>query len=140
MSLRDPAPEALLRGRDGALFVGGLGLAVWLHLVDPTEAAIPTCPFRSITGLACPGCGTLRCLHALLTGDVVGAVDLNALTVAVLPVLVAAWLAAGRRAIGPRGPSVGRSPAWTIRALAIGSALFWVVRNLPWEPVRWLAP
>lgn len=101
---------------------------------------MPTCPFRSITGLACPGCGTLRCLHALLTGDVARAADLNVLTVIVLPALIASWLLAGYRAIAPRPPTLHVPPALVGRSLAIGAMLFWVLRNLPWEPFRWLAP
>jgi Protein of unknown function (DUF2752) len=128
------------RSRDGALFLAGAALAVGLHLIDPTEASIPTCPFRSITGMACPGCGTLRSLHALLTGHPGLALDLNALTVAVLPALVAAWLVIGYRAVAPRPPRLALQPAWIGGALAIGTGLFWVLRNLPWEPFRWLSP
>ncbi|HET9671997.1 MAG TPA: DUF2752 domain-containing protein [Actinomycetota bacterium] len=129
-----------LRTRDTSLFLAGLGLAVGLHLVDPTEVSIPTCPFRAITGLACPGCGTLRCLHALLGGDVAGALDLNALTVLALPLLVAAWLGTGYRAMLMRPPPLRIEPAWVGQTVAVGAGLFWVLRNLPWEPFRWLAP
>lgn len=142
--MSNTAPKAIVRpgdrARDGALFLGGLGLAAGLHLVDPTEASIATCPFRSLTALACPGCGTLRCLHALLSGDLGTALDLNALTVLVLPLLVAAWLLAGNRAVSARAPTVRIEPVWLGRTLAVGTALFWVLRNLPWEPFRWLAP
>lgn len=135
----DEAPPRPRVG-DAVLFVGGLALAVGLHVVDPTETSLPVCPFRSITGFACPGCGTLRCLHALLSGDVAAALDLNALTVIVLPLLLWAWLRSGYRAIAPRSPRPMLEPAWAGRALAIGTGLFWVLRNLPWEPMRWLAP
>lgn len=128
------------RARDGALFLGGLGLAAALHLVDPSETSIVACPFRSITGLACPGCGTLRSLHAVLNGDVGAALDLNALTVLVLPLLIATWLLAGSRALSARAPTLRVEPAWIGRTLAVGTGLFWVLRNLPWEPFRWLAP
>lgn len=122
------------------MFVAGAALAIGLHAIDPTEVAMPTCPFRSITGLACPGCGTLRCLHALLNGDVARALDLNVLTVIVLPTLLAVWLLAGYRAVALRPPALRLPPAWIGRTLAIGTLLFWVARNLPFEPFRWLAP
>ena len=122
------------------MFAAGLTLLVGLHLIDPTDVSMPTCPFRTVTGLACPGCGTLRCLHAVLSGDVARAVDLNVLTVVVLPALVAAWMFAGYRAIAPRPPTLRVPPPWIGKTLAVGTALFWVLRNLPWEPFRWLAP
>jgi hypothetical protein len=133
-------PTVDARWRDAALFLGGLGLVIGLHVVDPSERSLVSCPFRSITGLACPGCGTLRCLHAVLTGDLPGAVDLNALTVLVLPPLIAAWLLTGYRVIAPRPPTLGLGPAWLGRAISVAAGSFWVLRNLPWEPFRWLAP
>jgi hypothetical protein len=125
---------------DAALFAGGLALAVAVHVVDPSEASIALCPFRVVTGLACPGCGTLRCLHALLHGDVAEAVDRNALTVVVLPLLVAAWVVAGLRAFTGRPLRSPVVPAWAIRTLAVGTVAFWAFRNVPAAPFSWLAP
>jgi hypothetical protein len=125
---------------DAALFVGGLALAVVLHVVDPSEASVAVCPFRTVTGLACPGCGTLRCLHALLHGNVAEALDRNALTVLVLPLLVAAWVLAGLRAVSGRPVRTPVTPAWAIRTLAVGTVAFWVARNVPAAPFSWLAP
>jgi hypothetical protein len=45
----------------------------------------PNCVFHSITGLDCPGCGSLRAIHELLHGNVAAAIRLNALFVASLP-------------------------------------------------------
>ena len=47
----------------------------------------PKCPFRLLTGLQCPGCGSQRALHALLHGDIAGAWRFNAMLVAFIPVL-----------------------------------------------------
>lgn len=128
------------RAPDAAIFAAGLALAAVLHAVDPSETSIAVCPFRAVTGLACPGCGTLRCLHALLHGNVAEALDRNALTVLVLPVLIAAWIAAGSRAISGRSPAPPAVPARAIRALAIGTVVFWALRNVPVAPFSWLAP
>lgn len=133
---------ALSRVRDTTLFVGGLAFAVVLHVADPSEpASFPVCPFYAITGLYCPGCGTLRCLHALLHLDLRSALDYNALTVLFVPMLVVAWLSVGFAGIrGRHPPLVGTAPRWAGRALGIGFGLFWILRNVPVEPFSWMAP
>jgi hypothetical protein len=130
------------RVRDAALFVGGLALAVVLHVADPSEAtSFPVCPFYATTGLHCPGCGTLRCLHALLHSDLRSAIDYNALTVLFVPTLVVAWLSVGFAGIGGRhAPRVWSAPRWTGWAVAVTFALFWILRNLPLAPFSWMAP
>lgn len=37
----------------------------------------PKCPLKWLTGLSCPACGIQRALHALLHGDIVGAMRFN---------------------------------------------------------------
>lgn len=119
-----------------AIATVGMGVLAWL---DPAVRAevLPGCPFRTVTGLDCPGCGATRALYALIQGDVVTALDHNVLVVAILPVLLwawAGWLAAtvGRRA---RPPTL---PARVSASLAAVVTVFWVVRNLPWSSVAWL--
>src|SRR5688500_17918087 len=47
---------------------------------DPSKAGFfPVCPLFQMTGLACPGCGMTRGFHALFHGDIVAALDFNAL-------------------------------------------------------------
>src|SRR5215203_7501654 len=63
--------------------MSALGFTVWFF--NPTTAGFfPVCPFYSMTGLACPGCGMTRGLHALLHGDVLTALDYNLLLPAIL--------------------------------------------------------
>lgn len=124
------------------LAVAGVALAtcVAVNLADPNEPGhYPTCPFLAVTGLACPGCGTLRAVRALTRGDLATALSLNALSVSLLPVLVWAWLgwfqhARGRR---PDLPQLRPAAAW---AVAVVVPLFWALRNVPVEPLTWLAP
>ena len=133
---------ALSRVRDTTLFVGGLAFAGVLHLVDPSEAtSFPVCPFYAATGMYCPGCGTLRCLHALLHLDLRSALDYNALTVLFVPMLVVAWLSLGLAAIrGREPPRMWSTPRGTGWALGSTFGLFWLLRNLPLEPFSWMAP
>jgi hypothetical protein len=129
------------RRRDSALFFGGLVLAVLLHVADPTATSFPVCPFYAITGLYCPGCGTLRCLHALLHADLRSAFGFNAVTVLLTPMLVVAWLSVGIAGIGGRQPPrLWSAPRWAGRAIAVGVVLFWILRNVPVAPFSWLAP
>ena len=110
--------------------VGCAALAV-VSVVDPSERTLtPPCPLRAVTGLDCPLCGATRATHALVRGDVLTALDFNALYVALVPfVLVVGlvWLVRGRL------PWITRraSAAWVL--LSVGVA-FAVVRNLPFEP------
>jgi uncharacterized protein DUF2752 len=128
------------RARDAALFVGGLGFAVAIHIWDPTSTVGPTCPFFTITGRYCPGCGTLRCLHALAHGHLGAAIDHNALTVSLLPLILAAWVSVGVAAMRGRPAREWRLPAWAGWALACAIVAFWMLRNLSPPAFAWLAP
>jgi Protein of unknown function (DUF2752) len=128
------------RAREGGLFLGGLLFAVAIHVWDPTATAGPTCPFYAITGRYCPGCGTLRCLHALAHGQVGAAIDHNALTVLLLPLVIAAWASVGIAALRGRPARELRLPSWAGWAIAGALALFWVLRNLSPPVFAWMAP
>ena len=59
-----------------AAFVVLLGVVVYFTF-DPSNPSLskyfPKCPFYSLTGLKCPGCGTQRALHEIPNGDIAGA-------------------------------------------------------------------
>ena len=59
----------------GLLLLAALAL---LLFVDPAESVwMPKCPVKLLTGLDCPGCGGQRAVHAMLQGDVAGAIRYN---------------------------------------------------------------
>jgi hypothetical protein len=65
-----------------------LAAAAVLFLFDPATAGFyPPCLFRTLFGLPCPGCGSLRALHQLLHGNLASAWALNR------PILIAMLLA-----------------------------------------------
>ena len=131
----------LARARDLGLFLGGLVLALVIHLGDAGATSFPACPFYAMTGLYCPGCGTLRCLHALLHGDLRSAMGFNAMTVLLAPVLLAAWLSVGVAAFRGRGsPKLWVAPRWIGLSLAGALGLFWLLRNVPVDAFSWMAP
>jgi len=99
--------------------------------VDPNvPGRYPTCPFLALTGHWCPGCGSLRALHALAHGDLATAVSRNVLLVAAVPLLAWLWLRwAGRAWRGvPRRALAQPVLVWLLLVLVLG---FWVLRNLP---------
>lgn len=109
-----------------------------MAILDPNTSTIaPPCPFRSLTGLDCPGCGMTRGLHSLLRGDLVGAVDHNVLLVA-FTIVAVVWFAVRRIS-----SLLGREPKPFRIGLPLGIVLgvvvsaFWLLRNLPFEPFHW---
>lgn len=112
-----------------------------LYIFDPSDGGLyPLCPFRAVTGLYCPGCGTLRAGNRLLHGRVGDAFALNPITMLMVPVLLyllasSALLAAGRTPL-PRL----RVPAAWIWVLCFVFLAFGVLRNIPIYPLTLLAP
>lgn len=126
------------RGPVAALAAVSAGIAT-VAVVSPEEPGhYPTCPFLSLTGWACPGCGGLRAVHALTRGDVTTAVERNVLVVAAIPLLALIWVQWLRHRVAERPPRGRGAPAvllWTLLGVVVA---FWVVRNLPFG--SWLAP
>jgi len=123
----------------GAAVLAPFGVFV-LYAVPPTDNTLyPKCLFHLTTGLHCPGCGTTRCLHALLNGDPGRAFSFNPLFMVGVP-LVGLWWARGylRRLRGD-GPSKPL-PTWALRCIFVTILLYWVARNIPYEPFTLLAP
>jgi len=64
---------------------------LYLYFVDPSTSHLaPSCLFTALFGVHCPGCGSLRALHALAHGDLNAALAFNA------PLVIALLVAAFR--------------------------------------------
>ena len=49
-----------------------------LYFFDPATAGFyPPCLFKTVLGMGCPGCGSLRAVHRLLHGEFAAAWALN---------------------------------------------------------------
>ena len=113
-----------------------LGLAVASVLLalyavfDPSEAVwMPKCPFHLLTGLDCPGCGSQRALHALLHGDLSGALTHNALMLVMLPLIGLIALAEVNRRRWPRLFRLTSGAPFIYSIL--GAVVAWaIIRNL----------
>jgi len=121
------------------LGAAGLGAAVLLHLRDPHDSgSYGYCPFLTLTGKPCPGCGSLRAVNDLTRGDVVGALSSNLLAVVLVGALAAAWvLWVVRRVRGKVDSMITLTLPAGLALIAVILA-FGVVRNTPWG--SWLAP
>jgi hypothetical protein len=90
----------------------------------------PTCPFLALTGYYCPGCGSLRAIHALVHGHVTQAFGYNVLAMSMLPVLGYMWLSWLVRSARGQPRTRVAHPAW-IWGFAALTVAFWVFRNTP---------
>lgn len=113
--------------------------AIWYF--DPARSGfLPVCPLYSMTGFACPGCGLTRGFHALLHGDVLTALDYNALLPFFALLLGFGFLSLVHFSIRGRRLRMNLlhpTFLWSFLFLLI---LFGVTRNLPWQPFTVLFP
>lgn len=127
---RSPTRSAAPEGRAEALgraAVGLVGVGAGLVALDLVGVPLPPCPFRTLTGVPCPGCGTTRLAAAVASGDVGGALATDAPGLLALVALAA--IAAGFGIARLRGRP---SPIWLRSAavpvvLALLAGAHWIV-------------
>ena len=129
-------PTTLTSGRRGVLLPLGVAAAAlaaagYVASVDPNVAGhYPTCPFLAVTGWYCPGCGSLRAIHALGHGDLPTALARNPFAVVALGYLAVTWVLWLRRAVTQR-PVRWLAPPRVLYGVLGAILMFWVLRNLP---------
>jgi hypothetical protein len=126
-------PSRPRRGIAALWFAFAITAGVVLYLVDPASSRLfPECPFRVLTGLLCPGCGTTRALHRLMHGELAAAVRLSPLLMVVAPILgfsaISGFMLVVRGIALPR-PRISAIWIWALLTVIMG---FWVLRNTPW--------
>jgi hypothetical protein len=124
------------------IIIAGLvcGLLV-IFMFDPARSnAFPPCPFKKLTGLYCPGCGSLRAVHQALHGRFLAAFRLNplmAIFVCTLALIFITLRLKGKYSVQLRRLSSAASIGWIALAVII---IYWFCRNIPFYPFTFLSP
>jgi hypothetical protein len=121
-------------GAAGSAWIAAAGL---MYRPDGSTALPIACPFKRLTGLDCPGCGSTRALGALTRLDLRAAFDHNALVPIALVFVVVSWALWTWATWTDRPvPTLVKGPGaiLSIGALLVGFAVF---RNL--DSGTWLA-
>lgn len=128
------------------LFIGlgilaGLFLIYIYYNINPAgQSWIPKCPFHSMTGLYCPGCGSQRAIHDFLHFNIIEGLKHNFLLGLGILALFYKVLLLIRSGFYPeKNTSLIQSTKmpWIILFLIFG---FWFLRNIPYAPFLILAP
>lgn len=109
--------------RRHALLIGGilaaiLGACLLFFFNPETTSCYPRCPFHVLTGLQCPGCGTLRGLHALMHFRLADAWRFNPGMVVSIPVIALFLLF----------PRLCKN-AFVGKMVLVGTLAWWIARN-----------
>ena len=128
----------LKRGTIAGAVLIFLGL---LFFADPEHSLLyPPCFFQLLTGLYCPGCGSLRSIHQILHGNFRAALSYNPLIGLLIPFLLYLfishffWKWRANTAGWIRGEALS---IWILLGIIV---VFWIFRNLPIYPFSLLAP
>lgn len=134
--LRLPGRTLFLTLAAAVLAAGGI---IMLKDAEPGHSRfLPPCLLHAATGFHCPGCGSTRAVHALLNGRLAQALAYNPLLFGSFPLIALLALDAARRDV--RGVlSYRQRRLLTLVALS-SILLYFVLRNLPFEPFTALSP
>ena len=113
-----------------AILGSGL-IAVYATFNPESLSFFPSCPFHSMTGLHCPGCGSQRAIYDLLHANFLAAFSHNPLIVLGIATglyKTILWLKYSNSKAAPNNLFYHKNTPWIILILVIG---FWILRNIP---------
>lgn len=103
-------------------------LILVLAFINPSASKyLPRCPFFALTGLECPGCGSMRAFHSLLHGNFANAWRFNGVAVLMLPFVVIGMLYNALRGHEPTFLFRHTWFGWSLAGLMI---FWWIFRNI----------
>jgi len=108
-------------------------LVVYWRFSPGDNKFFPKCPFYSLTGYRCMGCGSQRAIHSLLNFNFSAAIRENMLVVVSIPYLFTGFVFDSIKQPGARILR-WRKILYGYRAIIIVLAVlvsFWILRNLP---------
>ena len=112
-----------------------------LFRYNPARSILfPPCPFHALTGLYCPGCGSLRAVHQLSHGNLGSAFGLNPLMIILLPFMGYAFISYATITFGKQRLAIITAPAYLGWLMLIVIVLYGIFRNIPYYPFYILAP
>ncbi len=105
---------------------------MWLYYFDPAKDEVfIKCPFKSITGWDCPGCGSQRAIHELLHFNFKSAFHYNPLLVTLIPYVALGFIFQNKN-VNNRFPKVkkflfGKNAIIIVLMIIF---LFFILRNM----------
>ncbi|TSE08542.1 DUF2752 domain-containing protein [Aquimarina algiphila] len=122
----------------------GIGVCILLSLYyfsNPTEVNFfPKCPFHTLTGFHCPGCGSQRALHQLLHFEIMETLNYNALYILGLGTIIYnTSVNTINKYWNKNYYNILYHPKTPIY-IGIIIILFWILRNIDIYPFNILAP
>jgi hypothetical protein len=107
-----------------------MAMIILYGLFDPAVYSFPSCPFHSLTGWLCPGCGSQRAAYQVLNGHVISSIKLNPLFI---PGVVYASAGYGIKILFPSSWWMIRDKFYGLKASYFALAIifgFWILRNV----------
>ena len=107
-----------------------LAFGLVYYALDPAESSVfPRCTFLTLTGYKCPGCGSQRAIHALLNGDIKGALSYNAMLIVAIPWIALCLFAESQRTRRPHLYQRLNAPLliWLFLVMVLA---WWLLRNI----------
>lgn len=123
-----------------SVFIGFVFIYVYYQINPAGQDWMPKCPFHSITGLHCPGCGSQRAIHDFLHGNIIEGFQHNFLMgLGFLVLFYKLFLLFRAKFYPDKKTNLLYNPKtpWIILVLILS---FWILRNLPFAPFTYLAP
>jgi len=116
-------------------------LAILFFTLDPANSPVfPKCIFHATTGYYCPGCGSQRAIHSLLHLNFMGVVKSNFLFLPAGLLIVYHYSRCFiNKKLNWKLPNIFyfKNTPWIILGVII---VFWILRNLSFNPFVLLAP
>ena len=122
------------------LIITGVALVVFYFINPEKSVLLPKCPFYVWTGMYCAGCGSQRAIHSFLHLRILEGLHYNFLVLPAGIFIVYHLLRPFvKKIFGIKLPDFlyhTKTP-WILLAIIV---LFWICRNIPVIPFKWLAP
>jgi hypothetical protein len=120
------------------LAVMAMSITAFYFFWNPAENTfLPSCPFKNLTNLYCPGCGGQRAFHALLHGNFIEAFHDNLLIFIAIPIAFYKIIPQLNGSASKDVFILNSKGIWIFLSLL---TVFALIRNIPLYPFNQLIP